>query len=748
MSKYILFLTLLTGAAKSPGQNLPKTLLWKISGHGLKSPSFLFGTLHLADSRIFWLGDSVFKAISSAQGLVLEMDPRHLTRAVLNEVKKEGSGSQRIQNLLSPGQFQEYGPLLAKKLGKPADRITTYDIWLQQNKWSQGKGNYRYMPVFLDGYLYNLALGEGKWLGGLENIQDQEKALGALVDQSDIAELALSSRTGSSFGLEILIALYRKQNLPGLDQLLNLQERSHKDPILIRRNIHMVHNLDSLMAIRSLFAAVGVAHLPGDSGLIHLLRIQGYRVSPVFSSRLVPPGITRGPQSRSNWVRIADPGRLYQVDMPDTPVRSDRYGIPNSLVYIDAVEGMSYATAALPRNTLPANTNSLLDLLRRRLFSLPGHLNAYPLDLDGARGQFIRAFDAEGEKEAYILVRGPWVFLAEAMTTSLDSSSSWAMGKFLSSFRLLKPPALETGFPFRDSSLAFEAIWPRIPPTLASDAGDGDSSGIRSWNYSESDPATGDYLMIGISQMAPGSYMEDDSLSLTKIRAAFLQELSRVLQDSSYLATENWNLEIRGITRQDGQFFQSHLRFRGNRWYTQLAVYSSPQPGPLIRRFFGSFQLLPYPQQDWAQRSSPDNLFSDWTPAPIKEAVLPGEDSSMNQSGYLSYDGSRGSSFGIIGRTLVLASGTKQDSLFWARRISSRLRPGDTLISEIPVRNGPVQGWEILKKQIHSQTFVRLRILEYRDREWVLFCGESLRNLYDPDADRFFQDFRFLDKPH
>ena len=46
----------------------PKSLLWRITGNGLKQPSSLFGTIHLTDKRLFRLGDSVYNAIEKTDG--------------------------------------------------------------------------------------------------------------------------------------------------------------------------------------------------------------------------------------------------------------------------------------------------------------------------------------------------------------------------------------------------------------------------------------------------------------------------------------------------------------------------------------------------------------------------------------------------------------------------------------------------------------------------------------------------------
>ncbi len=49
-------------------------MLWKIAGKGLKTPSYLFGTIHLADTRITTLHPQAQKAYDQAAAVFTEVD--------------------------------------------------------------------------------------------------------------------------------------------------------------------------------------------------------------------------------------------------------------------------------------------------------------------------------------------------------------------------------------------------------------------------------------------------------------------------------------------------------------------------------------------------------------------------------------------------------------------------------------------------------------------------------------------------
>ena len=130
-------------------QKLPNTLLWKISGNGLHKPSYLYGTMHLTDERLFNLGDSLYKAIENSEGFAIEVSPEEMTPYLIDEVKKEIKDARKIREILNDREFNKYSTSLSKKLHKPADEITVRDVFREKNKWvteSYQKGKMVYVP--------------------------------------------------------------------------------------------------------------------------------------------------------------------------------------------------------------------------------------------------------------------------------------------------------------------------------------------------------------------------------------------------------------------------------------------------------------------------------------------------------------------------------------------------------------------------------------------------------------------------
>lgn len=81
--------------------------------------------------------------------------------------------------------------------------------------------------------------------------------------------------------------LYREGNLDALEVLANqsnkqwnVSEEENKK-LIDDRNINWVKQLPDLIKNNSCFVAVGALHLPGNKGLIKLLKNEGYKVIPV-----------------------------------------------------------------------------------------------------------------------------------------------------------------------------------------------------------------------------------------------------------------------------------------------------------------------------------------------------------------------------------------------------------------------------------------------------------------------------------
>src|SRR5580765_2895176 len=70
-------------------QNQKPGFFWRISGNGLQKPSYLLGSVHLRDKRVFNFGDSIYAALEGSEGYAMELNPDSLMFYYFNNVNKD-----------------------------------------------------------------------------------------------------------------------------------------------------------------------------------------------------------------------------------------------------------------------------------------------------------------------------------------------------------------------------------------------------------------------------------------------------------------------------------------------------------------------------------------------------------------------------------------------------------------------------------------------------------------------------------
>jgi uncharacterized protein YbaP (TraB family) len=128
----------------------------------------------------------------------------------------------------------------------------------------------------------------GLKVSGLETAEEELAALASLPDRLFIGEIkelaAHPDRTDQM--IDRMIALYNGGDFDGLYKLMlseapkNAADRKlFIEKVLLERNRHMVERLADVMAEGNALVVVGALHFPGASGILDLLKQQGYRVT-------------------------------------------------------------------------------------------------------------------------------------------------------------------------------------------------------------------------------------------------------------------------------------------------------------------------------------------------------------------------------------------------------------------------------------------------------------------------------------
>jgi uncharacterized protein YbaP (TraB family) len=267
------------------------TLLWKIEGRGMIAPSFLYGTMHTSKDEVFAFMDSVLIDFDKSQAFVMEIDPDSIDKGALQKMILL-KGDTTLKSLLTEDEYSSFSKKFRKSTGYPLVLFNKVKPLYLMLMMQEGKTKDKGQP--LDLFFSDLAKKRKKKIYGLEEAEDQMALLNGIStsQQVDLLRHGLQNEEET----EDLEALLEKSYLEGdLETLLHLTEsdttfgKDFSVRFITRRNVVMARGIERIISKEPAFIAIGAAHLPGEEGVIALLREKGYTVSPVISDKREDP---------------------------------------------------------------------------------------------------------------------------------------------------------------------------------------------------------------------------------------------------------------------------------------------------------------------------------------------------------------------------------------------------------------------------------------------------------------------------
>lgn len=284
-------------AAKVPnGQGI----FWKIEKDGLK-PSYLLGTMHVTDPRVLTMPKGAREAAAAADVVVIESDE------ILDEKKAAASllmhpeltmftDGKSVKDHLDAEDMQKLEAGL-KERGLALGAVARMKPWIlasfvalpacEMSRKAAGAS-------FLDKQIAEDAVKGGKPVAGLESLVEQLEAMADLpVDfhfKALIETIALGDKMEDV--IETMTELYLAgdigMTMPMLKAVAPTEDGEDESAyaafetrIVRDRNLVMAEGSKPHLEKGNAFIAVGALHLPGEEGLIELIRKQGYTVTRI-----------------------------------------------------------------------------------------------------------------------------------------------------------------------------------------------------------------------------------------------------------------------------------------------------------------------------------------------------------------------------------------------------------------------------------------------------------------------------------
>lgn len=273
--------------AEVPGKPF-NTLLWRISGNGLEKASYLFGTIHMLCADDAVLSPNMKKAIRNADEVYLEVDMDNFIEMLGVMSKMKMTGDTTLRDLLSSEDYELVKDYFDSRQSLlPFSMLETFKPILAASTLEQAQ-----LPcdkaVALEQVIMQEAMENEIEVSGLETMGYQASMLDSIPYRYQAEQLVAyirnSAKGGENTEGKEMQEAYNSQDLEKLEALIMKSDAgiaSFADILLYNRNRNWVQKLKDLLPGKSLVIAVGAGHLPGEQGVINLLKKEGYTVEPV-----------------------------------------------------------------------------------------------------------------------------------------------------------------------------------------------------------------------------------------------------------------------------------------------------------------------------------------------------------------------------------------------------------------------------------------------------------------------------------
>ena len=267
-------------------------LVWKISGNGIKKPSYILGTHHGCP---FTYCDSIpglMKAFDKVDNIIGEINMIEFAEMSPERMQKMQAmmmmpADTSLLSLFNEEETVKVNDWLKNQMGASLEMLSvmkpmTIMVTVQNKVMMEVIPDVANMTT-VDKYMQTLGQSKGKSIGELETADYQMELLygNSLEEQAD-ALLEMIDHGDSKGLMQQLTDAYKSQNLDTLWKIFQEQMTDYEyDAIVKVRNLNWEKQMKDLLPKQTTLFVVGAGHLPGEYGMINLLSEAGYKVKPV-----------------------------------------------------------------------------------------------------------------------------------------------------------------------------------------------------------------------------------------------------------------------------------------------------------------------------------------------------------------------------------------------------------------------------------------------------------------------------------
>lgn len=263
---------------------LANSLLWKITGNDIQKPSYLYGTIHMTCN--YNLSDKLKKAFDETTQVALEVDmddPQMQIKVMQGMLMKDG---KTIKGMLSSEDYTKLDNHLKKNAGMGVAMLNKAKPFILMSMLiSKSAGCDK--PKSYEDEFVKIAKAQKEEVVGLETIESQLALFDEIPYEAQLKDIMKMVNDGKEKTVEAftkLSNLHTAENIEGLLKLAQEEEgmtKDFSDKLLENRNKNWIPVIKKMAKEQPTFFGVGAMHLPGENGVIKLLRKAGYTVTAV-----------------------------------------------------------------------------------------------------------------------------------------------------------------------------------------------------------------------------------------------------------------------------------------------------------------------------------------------------------------------------------------------------------------------------------------------------------------------------------
>lgn len=609
-------------------QTMPKGLLWEISGNGLSKPSYLYGTMHVSRKLAFNLSDSFFIAIKNCDRIALESSPENWleeflsTEFMSHAMRTQSSDARGNESPITISNYTWFKEFYAKgyiQEGLASDPQVLNQLMFRH---SGNKQDFE-EDTYLDLYIFQTASRLKKPVVSVEDLNESLKLV--MQAYTDMYPEDKERKYNPDFD-RLLEEYYRQADLGKLDSLVQKQGYSdtYYDCMLYTRNKNMVSRMDSFMRMGPMFTGVGASHLPGEKGVISLLRKMGYQVRAINLGER--NGAIRGKLDKIEvpvvYEKFNSADGRFSVDVPGKLLVMPNSSISQQYLRSDMMNGAYYSINRI--RTFAPFINYSDEDLRKSVDSLlyeniPGDIiSLKQITVSGHPAYDIVNRTKRGNMQRYRIIFTPlelFVVKAGGKGNYMKKNAE----RFLNSL-VINEPASGQGTPYRSDAEGFEINLP-VRPLVNYEKSTMENYVPNSRIFQAVDNDGTKYFLLKEIQTNT-TYMEEDSVEMNMVEKGFVEATGFKQTSREYFSLGGYPaLKCTYKHPEKNTLMTATYVIRGGHVFALSAWCTDEAQLKKAQSVIGTFKLIPVVSSPGKPRIDTVHKFTVVSPVPVPPDV-------------------------------------------------------------------------------------------------------------------------------